>query len=103
MYTKYSIFLFGGLAIVYEEKLECRIWEFLSLLPTVKYKIFIQTFRGMKQKQVSIVLFIIGILLALISAILIFFGIAPLPLGITVLIVGIGLIATASPIARAKK
>jgi hypothetical protein len=46
------------------------------------------------------VLFILGILLALTSAILMILDILPLPARITILIVGIGLIATSG---KAKK
>ena len=57
----------------------------------------------MNQKQLFMVLFIIGILVALTGATLMFFGIGPLPLRITIGIVGICLIATSSPIAKSKK
>ena len=57
----------------------------------------------LNQKQIFLVLFIVGILLALTSAILMVFGIAPLPLRITILIVGIGLMARSSPIAKSQK
>lgn len=57
----------------------------------------------MNQKQLFTVLFIIGILLALTGATLMFFGIGPLPLRITIGIVGIGLIATSSPIVKLRK
>ena len=46
------------------------------------------------------VLFVLGILLALISAILMILDVLPLPARITILIVGIGLIATSR---KAKK
>ena len=57
----------------------------------------------MNQKQLFMVLFIIGILLALTGATLMFFGIGPLPLRVTIGIVGISLIATSSPVAKLKK
>jgi hypothetical protein len=55
-----------------------------------------------KKKNLFRVLFIVGILLALSSATMMFFDITPLPLRITIGIVGISLIATSSPITRAK-
>ncbi len=55
------------------------------------------------QKRLSMVLFIVGLLLALTGATMMFFGVAPLPLRILITIVGICLIATSSPIAKAKK
>ena len=53
-----------------------------------------------KQKRV---LFVVGILLALTGATMMFFGIGPLPLRITIGIVGISIIATSSPVSKAKK
>ena len=50
------------------------------------------------KKQLFMALLILGILFALTSATMMFFDIAPLPLRITILIVGITLIATSSSI-----
>ncbi len=48
-------------------------------------------------------LFILGILLALVSAILMILDVFPLPARITILIVGIGLVATSSVSGKPKK
>ena len=52
----------------------------------------------MKEKQIFGVLFIIGILVALIGATLMWFGIAPVPLRITIVILGTSLIALFTPV-----
>lgn len=57
----------------------------------------------MKQKQIYIVIFAIGLFLALTGATLMFFGIFPLPLRITIGIIGLGLISLATPISRVKQ
>jgi hypothetical protein len=49
-----------------------------------------------------VVLFVIGILVALTGATLMWFGIGPLPLRITIGIVGMSFIALSSPIAKSK-
>ena len=54
----------------------------------------------MKQKQIFGVLFVIGILIAIIGATLIWFGIASVPLRITIVILGTSLIALSNPIAK---
>jgi len=61
-------------------------------------------FRGkkMKEKQIFDITFVIGILIALIGAILMWFGIAPLPMRITVIIIGISLISLSNPISKSK-
>jgi hypothetical protein len=56
----------------------------------------------MKEKQIFGILFVIGILTALIGATLMWFGIAPLPLRITIVILGTSLIALSDPIAKSK-
>jgi hypothetical protein len=56
----------------------------------------------MKDKQLFGVLFAIGILTALIGATLMWFGIAPVPLRITIVIIGTSLIALSNPIAKSK-
>jgi len=56
----------------------------------------------MREKQISDVLLIIGILIALIGATLMWFGIAPVPFRITIVILGIGLIALSNPILKSK-
>ena len=56
----------------------------------------------MKEKQIVGVLFVIGILIALIGATLMWFGIAPIPLRITIVILGMSLIALSNPIAKSK-
>ncbi|MDD5193261.1 MAG: hypothetical protein PHF67_01615 [Candidatus Nanoarchaeia archaeon] len=48
----------------------------------------------MKTSKLNLVQFIIGIILALTGAILMFFGILPLSARITICIIGIALIAT---------
>jgi hypothetical protein len=48
----------------------------------------------MGKKTLNIIQFIVGIVLALTSAVLMFFGVLPLPARITIGIIGIGLIAT---------
>jgi hypothetical protein len=48
----------------------------------------------MNKKTINPIQFIVGIILALTSAVLMFFGILPLPARITIGIIGIGLIAT---------
>ncbi len=57
----------------------------------------------MKQRQIYFLIFAIGILLALTGATLMFFGIFPLPLRITIGIIGISLISSATPISRFKQ
>ncbi len=52
-------------------------------------------------KWMFIVSFIIGILLCLIGAAFMFFGIGPLPVRITMGILGVVLISSSSPIAKA--
>jgi len=47
----------------------------------------------MKEKRISGVLFVIGILIALIGTTLMWFGIASVPLRITIVILGTSLIA----------
>ena len=56
-------------------------------------------FRGkkMKEKQIFDIIFVIGILIALIGAIIMWFGIAPLPTRITIVIIGISLISLIKP------
>jgi hypothetical protein len=56
----------------------------------------------MKEKQIFGVLFVIGILIALIGATLMWFGIAPIPLRITIVILGTSLVALSNPIAKSK-
>ena len=56
----------------------------------------------MKEKQIVGVFFAIGILIALIGASLMFFSIAPVPLRITIVILGISLIALSNPFAKSK-
>jgi hypothetical protein len=56
----------------------------------------------MKEKQIFGVLFVIGILIALIGATLMWFGIFPVPLRITIVILGISLIALSNPISKSK-
>ena len=56
----------------------------------------------MKQKQIFGVLFAIGILVALTGATLMWFGIAPLPLRIAILIVGTSFIALSNSIEKPK-
>ncbi|MFA5992859.1 MAG: hypothetical protein WC796_04085 [Candidatus Pacearchaeota archaeon] len=48
----------------------------------------------MDKKTLHIIQFIVGIVLALTSVVLMFFGVFPLPARITIGIIGIGLIAT---------
>jgi hypothetical protein len=48
----------------------------------------------MNKKTINLIQFIAGIILALTSAVLMFFGILTLPVRITIGIIGIGLIAT---------
>lgn len=48
----------------------------------------------MAKKTLNLIQFIIGIALALTSAVLMFFGVLPLPARITIGIIGIALIAT---------
>ncbi len=57
----------------------------------------------MKQKKIYSVIFAIGLLLALKAAALMFFGIYPLPLRITIGSIGISLISLATPISRVKQ
>jgi hypothetical protein len=56
----------------------------------------------MKEKQISEILIILGILIALIGATLMWFGIAPVAFRITILIIGMSLIAFSSPILKLK-
>ena len=56
----------------------------------------------MKEKQIVGVLLVIGILIALIGATLMWFGIAPVSLRITIVILGTSLIALSNPIAKSK-
>jgi hypothetical protein len=56
----------------------------------------------MKEKQIVGVLLVIGILIALIGANLMWFGIAPVSLRITIVILGTSLIALSNPIAKSK-
>ena len=56
----------------------------------------------MKEKQIFGLLFVIGILIALIAAILMWFGIAPIPLRIIILILGTSLIALSNPVSKSK-
>ena len=54
----------------------------------------------MKEKQLIGVLFAIGIFTALIGATLMWFGIAPIPLRITIVILGTSLVALSNPISK---
>ena len=56
-----------------------------------------------KQNRLFMILFVVGVFLALTGATLMFFGIAPIPVRITIGIIGIGLIATVKPLTREKK
>ncbi len=56
----------------------------------------------MEEKQIFGVLFVIGILTALIGATLMWFGIAPISLRITILILGISLISLSNTIVKSK-
>ncbi len=56
----------------------------------------------MKEKQIFGVLFVIGILTALTGATLMWFGITPVPLRITIVILGTSLIALSNPISKSK-
>ena len=56
----------------------------------------------MKEKQIFGILFVIGIFIALIGATLMWFGIAPIPLRITIVIIGISLVTLSNPIAKSK-
>jgi len=56
----------------------------------------------MKEKQIFGVFFVIGISIALIGATLMWFGIAPVPLRITIVILGTSLIALSNPISKSK-
>jgi hypothetical protein len=56
----------------------------------------------MKEKQIFCVLFVIGILIALIGATLMWFGIATISLRITIVILGTSLVALSNPIAKSK-
>ena len=56
----------------------------------------------MKEKQIFGVLFVIWILIALIGVTLMWFGIAPISLRITKVILGTSLVALSNPIAKSK-
>ena len=56
----------------------------------------------MKEKQIFSVLFVIGILIALLGSTLMWFGVAPIPLRITILILGTGLIALSNTITKSR-
>ena len=56
----------------------------------------------MKEKQIVGVLLVIGILIALIGATLMWFGIAPVSLRITIVILGMSLISLSNPISKSK-
>ena len=56
----------------------------------------------MKEKQIFGVFFIIGILIASIGATLMWFGIAPVPFRITIVILGTSLVALSNSIAKSK-
>ena len=57
----------------------------------------------MKQKQTFTILYGLGIILALTAAFFMWFDILPTASRIVILLVGISLIATAGPIAKARK
>jgi len=54
----------------------------------------------MKEKQIVGLLFVIGFCIALIGATFMWFGIAPVPLRITIIILGTDLVALSNPIAK---
>jgi len=56
----------------------------------------------MKEKQIVGVLLVIVILIALNGATLMWFGIAPVPLRITIVILGMSLISLSTPISKSK-
>ena len=56
----------------------------------------------MKEKQIVSVLFLLGILIALIGATLMWFGIAHLSLRITILILGMSLVMLSNPNSKSK-
>jgi len=56
----------------------------------------------MKEKQIFGLLFVMGMLIALIGATLMCFGIAPVSLRVTIVILGTGLIASSNAISRSK-
>jgi len=54
----------------------------------------------MKEKQIFGLLFVVGVLIALLGATFMWFGIAPLPMRITIVILGTSLVALSDPIAK---
>jgi len=56
----------------------------------------------MKEKQIFSVLFVIGILIALAGATLMWFGIASVPLRITIVILGTSLVTLSNNIEKSK-
>jgi hypothetical protein len=57
----------------------------------------------MEEKQISAVLLVLGILTALIGDAFMWFGITPLSLRITIIILGISLIALSKPKEKSRK
>ena len=57
----------------------------------------------MKEKQIFEILFIIGIMVAILGATLMWFGLAPVPMRITIVILGVSLIALSNPNVKLKK
>jgi len=57
----------------------------------------------MEEKQIFEILFIIGIMVAILGATLMWFGIAPVPMRITIVILGVSLIALSNPNVKLKK
>jgi hypothetical protein len=57
----------------------------------------------MEEKQIFEILFIIGIMVAILGVTLMWFGIAPVPMRITIVILGVSLIALSNPNVKLKK